>query len=147
MVWNAAILTECKIFMNYQWSPIWLAGEQLLGLCASRGAASVHLRKVNLCLCEWILAFARVFLSMRVRTRAHFLMHESVCVFVRACVSVGPDIRRNNCVFNLLISRWWRIIRHDQKASLSFIRICTCQSSVALIYAQGEQCCCACVMC
>lgn len=114
-VWKAAILTECKIFMNYQWYPIWLTGEQLLGLRASRGAASVRLRSARVC--------ARTCFSRNTFVR-------SIQLDVRVGVSAGRDIRRNNCVFNFLFSRWWTIILEMIKKPVLSIRIRACQSHV-----------------
>lgn len=137
-VWNAAILTECKIFMNYQWYPIWLTGEQLLGLCASRGAASAHLRKAHTeakCVCVCMCAHVCVCVSACFSRDA--LVCEStqpdVCVWLCVLVSVGLDIRRNNCVFNSLFSRWWMIILEMIKRQVSSIRICACQSNITLL--------------
>lgn len=53
-------------------------------------------------------------------------------MYVHVRVSVGPDIRRNNCVFNSLLSRWWMIILEMIKRRVSSIRMCACQSNVML---------------
>lgn len=79
-----------------------------------------------MCLCEWMLAFTCVplcaFLDMHacVFVCVYESTHSDACVCACVCVSEGLDIRRNNCVFNLLISRWWRIILRWSKSKSQF---------------------------
>lgn len=85
-----------------------------MGLRASRGAASVPFEE---------RACARTCFS---RNTFVWNIQLDVCVGV----SAGRDIRRNNCVFNFLFSRWWMIILEMIKKRVSSIRICACQSHV-----------------